>query len=103
MIGEQGFHPGMSSRNSKPGYHGAEIRRVDRISDGELLQVIHAGDSLRFQFRRRQRRQQQTCKDCNDGYNHQEFNQSERPFGKNRFSVAHINNDADRAAAKAQG
>ena len=61
------------------GYIALVVIGVHQPSQTNLLAVIHAGNGLRPDFRPRERRQQHGGQDCNDGNDHQQFDQSESP------------------------
>src|SRR5205823_8645923 len=60
----------------------------------ELSLIVEAGGVCRFQFGPAQRRQQQGCKDRDEGDHHQQFNESEAapPSGGARPEVPAIHN-----------
>ena len=59
--------------------HAAIVIGVHLPGEGELPVVGHAGDILRFQLGLGQNRQQKCGEDCDNGNNHQQFDQRKSP------------------------
>ena len=62
----------------------AFVGEIHPIGQSNFLQIVHATDGLRFGLGLRQRGQEQCGEDCNDGDNHQQFDQREGRAARDR-------------------
>src|ERR1035437_2909423 len=78
MISQERFHPRVPPTRTIPGNGLVEVGCVNRVRYSQLLQVADAVDLLGSELDGRQSRQQQRREYRDDGYDHQQLDESER-------------------------